>query len=187
MGIDPGLRHTGLACYRAGQPGDLAQIDTKGDVVSSLAVLRQGFRQWLRRVAIPRSRNDRLVYGFERQLPGAAVNGWLLMIVQNALFEEIGAIAEEHGRPPRMAAPYPNQLSSYTRRVFGAKTDAQLRLACAEQCGLPVKPARKRPSIHRADAYFAARFACAVHRGEWKYTQGTVKPAVAPWDFMYGS
>lgn len=181
LGVDPGLRHTGLAAVYPGREAALHQIDAKGDVLTSLRQIRAEFREWVR-LSEP-AHNVRIAWGVERQLPAANVNGWLLAAVQLAIWDEIWAACERRREPVAMVAPYPGQLTAYIRKEHGVDVtaDRNVRGAAARFTG----PGRA-PSIHRADALFAALMARDVLAGDYRYKQKNVAPRLAPWAFKYG-
>ena len=184
VGIDPSLRHTGLALDRKGQPPVYHEIKTGAATVpEAIGILREEFAAWLHEVVGPTAD---VVWALEQQMAQADINGWLMMLTQCAVCEVI------HGstvRPVQMVAPYPNQLKAYIKRMHGVSTGSKTEIRYGHQRIIrDLVQSEKVPlvSSHKAEAWFLTQLARDVLDGQWSYKQSPLKVRVFPWPILRG-
>lgn len=180
VGIDPSLRHTGLALHREGEADVYHEIKTGSlSVTESLAQIRTELVGWVASQIPVRELHTGIVWAIERQLPQGEVNGWLTVSSMLAVCSSIALLSEPE--QPVMIAPYPNQLKSYITRVHGVRTGSknQIRQGHKKITG------GKLVSSHKAEAWFLTQMAVSVLAGEWKYEQSPTAPRLFPWPIVY--
>lgn len=173
VGIDPGIRHTGIAVLGGGDPL-YVQLDTTPDV--SVVEAASSVRTGVTRVLHGRLRDAVVVV--ERQLPEGAVNGWLQMVAMVAVLEGIlsAATLEATESSPRVCLPYPNQVKAYIAELgVGIANKNQIRRGHRA-----LARSEKLLSSHLAEAWFMARMGQAVAGGR-TYRQAPTVPKLQPW------
>lgn len=199
VGIDPSLRHTGLALDRGpGQPPVYHEIKTGSiPVVEAVRFIRAELTEWLCGLGLDREMEQlrhpvrppgkaRIVWALEQQMAQADVNGWLMLTVQVAVCEVIQA--QSVGQV-QMVAPYPNQLKAYIRRAHGVnpRTKSEIRYGQRRILRERVKSGEvPLVSSHKAEAWFLTQLARDVLAGRWSYKQSPVKVKVFPWQIIRG-
>ena len=183
VGIDPSLRHTGLALHREGEADVYYEIKTDNlSVLASQEVIREELADGVRGLlGRDLTGSRRVVWSIERQLPQGAVNGWLTMVAMLTVCAAIDNLSLPG--QPAMVAPYPNQLKSYIKKVHGVSTGTKNLI----RQGHKKITGGKLVSSHKAEAWFLTRMAKDVLNGKWTYGQSPTAPRLFSWPIIYRS
>lgn len=178
LGIDPSLRHTGLAVTDVnGKPLSFHEIKT-GDLpwLESIQKLRKEFREYLTKFP-----KGSVIYSPEKQLSVGAGSSSLLFAVQIVILEEIAL--REDNKPLGFTFPLPIQIQSYAKKVMllPIKPNSATVSTAKVKYGL-----KGRISIHKIDALIAAKLSRDVYNGEWSYNAPSREPQITPWEINYG-
>ena len=174
VGIDPALRHVGLAVVEDGKEPVFHEIKAKGDVLTAAAVVQRGLLEF---------------FGFhgpfdlwciEKQLSVGGRSSALMFYMQMLTARCI----ERIDRNPRMVAPLPVQLQSYIRKRHGIPADpaSQMVRGFQEQFNY-----QRRISQHCVDAFFLTELGKDVLAGEWYYKPPSKEQPLFPWEIEHGN
>lgn len=179
LGIDPGLRHTGVCLLREEAAPTFYQINTnKMSVLEAANYLKLEFRNFCETYGLLGD----TVFCVEKQLSVGASMSALMFHVQMQITQAIAEFVPAES-PPKMVSPLPVQLTSYMKRMgVPTKPDSATVRHFKETTGHH----RSRVSIHCVDAYYLARLAKAVIAGTWKYKLQKKETRLYPWEIING-
>lgn len=179
LGVDPGLRKTGLARYEEGQPIEFQEISTNAsNLLGETAEIRAGFRNWLN------SKDGRpFWFTMERQLSTGGESAALMFHVQMLLLEEFEDWTQQQIYEPKVSLPLPVQLRSYMKRRWNVD------LTNGTSVVKSYKEITKRPgriSKHCVDAFFLTQMGKDIFSGNFHYKLPTKELTLVPWEILNG-
>jgi len=174
LGIDPGLRHTGVCLLQTGADPLFYECKPYAlNVLTACSELREGLGKFIQREVGPP-----VIVSVEKQLSVGAYSSSLMFHVQMAVYEVLELSLCEFG----LVAPLPVQLKSYMRKERGVDiTNATSIVASFKES----HPECTRISQHCVDAYYLAKLARDVLAGRWTYRLPSKEMALHPWEIIH--
>lgn len=178
LGIDPGLRHTGLCLLDDGHDPVFTELQPyPRDVLAAVVDLKLHLKATF--LQLPHN----TVIAMEKQLSVGGQSSSLLFYVQMAIAETIWEWAAHGSILYKMVMPLPVQLNSYMKKVHGVST---------ENATAVVRSFKKatgyggRISVHCVDAYYLAKMGQDVVNGKWSFPLPSKEMPLFPWSVTHG-
>lgn len=179
LGIDPGLRHTGICVLKEESSPLFHEVKTDSglDVLTTLHLLRRGLIDFLwEKVTVPHSL---IMTGMERQL---SVGGQASSMMYAAQMTILEVLCKDMAQKV-LVFPLPIQLISYVKKVHGVDPTSASTMVKAY---VKMTGHQGRISQHCVDAYFLARMAKDVYEGKWRYKLPSKEIAPFPGTILHG-
>lgn len=159
IGVDPGLRHTGLCLLEEGAEPFFRELKPKAtNLLDCTHELENGLRG-----LVPYVKGHSEVWiGMERQLAVGGESSALMYLIQYVLVKGLRGIVLD----AKWVLPLPVQLHSYLKKRHNLP-DTKGR-TIVKQCQTLINNTA-RLSSHCADAFYLALLARDVRKGTWQY------------------